>query len=71
MQPILCEARLKVGRQRSPATLETVAVAVHLQGVDTGWVRRSSSAPVSLSDPKTSVHSSKGMLVVTRMDPRP
>ena len=52
------------------ATLETVAVAVHLQDVDARWVRRSSNAPVSLSDPKTSVHSSKGRLVVTRIEPR-
>ena len=29
-------------------------------------MRRSSRAPVSLSEPKTSVHSSKGRLVVTR-----
>ena len=32
-------------------------------------MRRSSRAPVSLSEPKTSVHSSKGRLVVTRTDP--
>ena len=34
------------------------------------WVRRSSSVPVRRSGPKTSVHSSKGRLVVTRMEPR-
>ena len=33
-------------------------------------LRRSRRAPVSLSDPNTSVHSSKGRLVVTRMEPR-
>ena len=33
-------------------------------------MRRSSNAPVSRSDPKTVVHSSKGRLVVTRMEPR-
>ena len=36
----------------------------------TWWVRRSSNAPVSCSEPKTVVHSSKGRLVVTRMEPR-
>ena len=36
----------------------------------TWWVSRSSSAPVSRSEPKTSVHSSKGKLVVARMEPR-
>ena len=34
----------------------------------TWWVRRSSRAPVSCSEPKTSVHSSKGRLVVTRTE---
>ena len=33
-------------------------------------VRRSSSAPVRRSEPNTSVHSSKGRLVGTRMEPR-
>ena len=41
-----------------PAALESVAVAVHLQDMDV--VVRRSSAPVRRSDPKTSVHSSKG-----------
>ena len=36
----------------------------------TWWVSRSGSAPVSLSEPKISVHSSKGRFVVTRMEPR-
>ena len=36
----------------------------------TWWVRRSSSAPVRRSEPKTSVHLSKGRLLVTRMEPR-
>ena len=35
----------------------------------TWWVRWSSSAPVRRSDPNTSFHSSKGRLVVTRMEP--
>ena len=34
------------------------------------WVRRSSSAPVRRFEPKTAVHSSKGRLVVTRMEHR-
>ena len=33
-------------------------------------LRRSSRAPVSRSEPKTSVHTSKGRLVVTRTEPR-
>ena len=33
-------------------------------------MRRPSSAPVRRSDPKTSVHSPAGRLVVTRMEPR-
>ena len=52
-----------------PASLEAVAVAVHFR-ICTWWVSRSSRAPVSRSEPKTSVHSSKGRLVVTRMEPR-
>ena len=32
----------------------------------TWWVRRSSSAPVRRSDPKTAVHSSKGRVGVSR-----
>ena len=51
-----------------PAVLETVAVAVHLQDVNVVG-ERSSRAPVSLSEPNTSVHSSKGRLVVTRTEP--
>ena len=35
----------------------------------TWWVSLSSRAPVSLSDPKTPVHSSNGRLVVTRIEP--
>ena len=53
-----------------PAALEAVALAAHLQDVDVWWVRRSSNAPLRRSDPNTSVHSSKGRLVVTRMEPR-
>ena len=53
-----------------PAALEAVALAVQLQDVDVVRCSRSSSAPVSRSEPKTSVHSSKGRLVVTMMEPR-
>ena len=53
-----------------PAVAEAVALAVHFKNVDVVCVRRSSSAPVRRSDPNTSVHSSKGRLVVTRMEPR-
>ena len=52
-----------------PAVAEAVAGAVHLQDMDV-VVSRSSSAPVRRSEPNTSVHSSKGRLVVTRMEPR-
>ena len=52
-----------------PAVAEAVAVAVHLQDRDVVG-EPVSSAPVRRSDPNTSVHSSKGRLVVTRMDPR-
>ena len=39
------------------ALLEAVALAVHLQDVHVVWVRRSSSASVSRSDPNTLVNS--------------
>ena len=52
-----------------PAVLEAVAVAVHLQDRDVVG-EPVSSAPVRHSEPNTPVHSSKGKLVVTRMDPR-
>ena len=54
-----------------PATLEPVTLAIHLQDIhiSTWWVRRSSNAPVSRSESNTAVHSSKGRLVVTRMEP--
>ena len=52
-----------------PAVLETVAVAVHLQDVNVVGEPVKQS-PVSLSEPNTSVHSSKGRLVVTRTEPR-
>ena len=42
-----------------PAALEAVALTVHFQDVYVVG-ERSSSAPVSLSEPNTSVHSSKG-----------
>ena len=44
--------------------LEPVALAIHLQDADVVG-EPSSSAPVRRSEPKTSVHSSKGRLVVT------
>ena len=37
--------------------------------METWWVRRSSKAPVSRSDPKVSVHSSNGRLLVISVDP--
>src|SRR6188472_4340208 len=36
----------------------------------TWWVNRSSSAPVRRSEPKVSVHSSKGRLLVIKVEPR-
>jgi hypothetical protein len=36
----------------------------------TWWVSRSSRAPVRRSDPRTSVHSAKGKLLVSRVEPR-
>ncbi len=53
-----------------PAALEPVALAVHFQDVDVVGETVQQCAPVSLSDPNTSVHSSKGRLVVTRIEPR-
>ena len=74
------------GGVSTPAALvEPVAVAVHLEDVDVvgeaveerpvrrsrrAPVRRSRRAPVRRSEPNTSVHSSKGRLVVTRVEPR-
>ena len=57
-----------LGSNVLPAVPEAVAVAVHLQDMDVVG-ERSSSAPVRRSEPNTSVHSSKGRLVVTRMEP--
>ena len=51
---------LRLRRQLSP----------FISRIWTWWVRRSSRAPVRRSEPNTSVHSSKGRLVVTRMEPR-
>ena len=48
---------------------ETVAVAVHFQDADVGLMR-SSSASVKRSDPKVSVHSSNGSLLVMSVAPR-
>ena len=53
-------SRLRLRRQLSP----------FISRMWTWWVSRSSSTLVSRSEPKTSVHSSKGRLVVTRMEPR-
>ena len=60
---------LSLGGNSLSATLEPVALAVHLQDVDVVG-EAVQQGPVSLSDPKTSVHSSKGRLVVTRIEPR-
>ena len=65
-------SRLFLGLRRvgvPPAALETVALAVHLQDVHVVG-ETVQHAPVSRSEPKTSVHSSKGRLVVTRVEPR-
>ena len=60
-----------MGDSSLSATLETVAVAVHLQDVDVvGETVQQCAHSVRRSDPKTSVHSSKGRLVVTRIEPR-
>jgi len=53
----------------SLALFEPIAVAVHFEDVE-WWVSRSSSAPVSRSDPNTPVHSSNGRLLVTMVEPR-
>jgi len=51
------------------ALFEPVTVAIHLE--DMKWlVRRSSGAPVKRSAAKTLVHSSKGRLLVTMIEPR-
>ena len=46
------------------------AVAVHLQYMHVVGEPVQQRAPVRRSEPNTSVHSSKGRLVVTRMEPR-
>jgi hypothetical protein len=51
------------------ALLEAVAVAVHLQDVDVVG-EAVEQAPVSRSEPRTSVHSWKGRLLVTSVEPR-
>ena len=61
MLPILREARLEFGRRQ---------LSPFISRMWTWRVSRSSRAPARRSDPKTWVHSSKGRLVVTRMDPR-
>ena len=59
----------RLGAGVLPASLEAVAVAVHLQDVDVVGeaVQQGSGEPFGS---KTSVHSSKGRLVVTRTEPR-
>src|SRR3954447_20346456 len=51
------------------ALLEPVTLFVNSR-MWTWWVSRSSSAPVSRSDPNTPVHSSNGRLLVTMVEPR-
>jgi len=51
------------------ALLEAVALAVHLQDVHVVG-EPVSSAPVSRSEPSTSVHSANGRLLVTNVEPR-
>ncbi len=46
--------------------LEAIAIAVHLQDVDVVCKQVHQRA----GEPKTSVHSSKGKLLVTMMEPR-
>ena len=60
---------MSLGGNSLSATLEAVALAVHLQDVDVVGeaVQQGPGEPL---DPKTSVHSSKGRLVVTRIEPR-
>ena len=57
-----------LGSNALPAVPEAVA-SPFISRMWTWWVSRSSSAPVSRSEPKTSVHSSMGRLVVTRIEP--
>ena len=66
---LILHCRLRLVRRWDgvlPAVLQPVALAIHFQ-MSTWWVRRSSNAPVRRSGPETSVHSSKGRLVVTRI----
>ena len=56
-----------MGGNSLSATLEPVALAVHFQDMDV--VRETvQQCAGQLSDPKTSVHSSKDRLVVSRME---
>ena len=58
-----------LGSNALPAVPEAVAVAVHLQDVDVMGepVQQGSGEPFRT---ETSVHQSKGRLVVTKMEPR-
>ena len=58
-----------VGAGVALAVFEPVAVAVHLEDVNV-MGERSSSAPVRRSEAKMPVHSSKGRLLVTIVEPR-
>jgi len=64
--PVVCKSLGLVGL---PALLEAEAIPVHLQDMDMVG-KRSRRAPVSRSEPKISVHSSKGRLEVARTEPR-
>ena len=58
-----------LGAAFAAALLETVAVAVHLQDVDM-MGDAIEQAPVRRSESRTSVHSWKGRLLVTMVEPR-
>ncbi len=62
-------ARPVVGASVALAVFEPVAAAVHLEDVNV-MGERSSSAPVRRSEAKMPVHSSKGRLLVTIVEPR-
>jgi len=62
-------ARPVVGAGVALAVFEPVAAAVHLEDVNV-MGERSSSAPVRRSEAKMPVHSSKGRLLVTIVEPR-
>ena len=59
-----------LGGSALPTAAEAAAVAVHLQYMHVVGEAVQQGSPVRRSEPNTSVHSSKGRLVVTRMEPR-